>query len=191
MQQLDIVFYGDSIAETWRGTDMGRNCRRCDGGPDTFQKFFGSRYKANVFAVGGNCSNSTHVSSSAGVIYTWQAGPKDLQPNVMAWKGRHRFALSIFNITLTPAAYISMMLPVLCHTEVQIRWNEIKMGTTFYVGDQTAHLQWRLLNGQLLLQNPPRVVVLMIGTNDLGADAACFKSNTTLALQAVNKIFQR
>lgn len=53
LQQLDIAFYGDSILETWRGTDMGRDCRRCDGGPDIFLKYFGSRYKAHVFAVGG------------------------------------------------------------------------------------------------------------------------------------------
>lgn len=58
-------------------------------------------------------------------------------------------------------------------------------------GDQTAHLQWRLLHGQLLTGNPPKVAVLMIGTNDLGADAACFEFNTTLSLQAVNKAFTR
>ena len=59
------------------------------------------------------------------------------------------------------------------------------------VGDQTAHLQWRLLNGQLLIQNPPRVAVLMIGTNDLGADSSCFGWNSSLALAAVNKAFER
>ena len=53
VQQLDLVFYGDSIAETWRGTDMGRDCWRCKGGPDIFQKYFGSRYTSKIFAVGG------------------------------------------------------------------------------------------------------------------------------------------
>ena len=53
LQPLDLVFYGDSIAETWRGTDMGRDCWRCKGGPEIFHKYFGSRYKANIFAVGG------------------------------------------------------------------------------------------------------------------------------------------
>ena len=52
-QPLDVVFYGDSIAETWRGTDMGRECGRCQGGPEIFHKYFGSRYSAKVFAVGG------------------------------------------------------------------------------------------------------------------------------------------
>ena len=58
-------------------------------------------------------------------------------------------------------------------------------------GDQSAHLQWRLLHGELLVQNPPRVAVLMIGTNDLGAAAECFGYNATLIATAVKKTFER
>ena len=58
-------------------------------------------------------------------------------------------------------------------------------------GDQSAHLQWRLLHGELLVQNPPRVAVLMIGTNDLGAAAECFGYNATLIASAVKKTFER
>jgi hypothetical protein len=47
------VFYGDSITETWRGTDMGRQCGRCQGCSDVFYKYFGSKYAAEVLAVGG------------------------------------------------------------------------------------------------------------------------------------------
>lgn len=36
-------------------------------------------------------------------------------------------------------------------------------------GDQTAHLIWRLENGEMPQKNKPKVVVLLIGTNDLGA----------------------
>lgn len=39
-------------------------------------------------------------------------------------------------------------------------------------GDQTAHLLWRLRNGEAPQKNKPKVVVLLIGTNDLGAAAA-------------------
>lgn len=39
-------------------------------------------------------------------------------------------------------------------------------------GDQAAHLMWRLRNGQLYTQSQPGLIVIMIGTNDLGA-AAC------------------
>ena len=51
-QGVDVVFYGDSITETWRGTDMGRGCRRCAGVPAVFQHYFG-KYSTSVFAVGG------------------------------------------------------------------------------------------------------------------------------------------
>lgn len=53
IQALDIAFYGDSIAETWRGTDMGRECARCAGGREIFERFFQTRYNAHIFAVGG------------------------------------------------------------------------------------------------------------------------------------------
>lgn len=39
-------------------------------------------------------------------------------------------------------------------------------------GDQAGHLMWRLLHGQLYVQHQPQVLVVMIGTNDLGA-ASC------------------
>ncbi|KAL4439834.1 hypothetical protein ABPG75_002835 [Micractinium tetrahymenae] len=38
-------------------------------------------------------------------------------------------------------------------------------------GDQTFHLRWRLLNGELPARQHPRLVLLLIGTNDLGAVA--------------------
>jgi hypothetical protein len=39
-------------------------------------------------------------------------------------------------------------------------------------GDQTPHLLWRVMNGELgPLQ--PKVMVILIGTNDLGAVVAC------------------
>ena len=39
-------------------------------------------------------------------------------------------------------------------------------------GDQAAHLMWRLQHGQLYVHSQPRLIVVMIGTNDLGA-ASC------------------
>jgi hypothetical protein len=53
LQGVELLFYGDSITETWRGTDMGRQCSRCAGVPDVFAKYFGSKYAAEVLAVGG------------------------------------------------------------------------------------------------------------------------------------------
>lgn len=50
---MELLFYGDSITETWRGMDMGRQCGRCQGVPDIFHKHFGSKYESEVLAVGG------------------------------------------------------------------------------------------------------------------------------------------
>ena len=52
------MFYGDSITETWRGTDMGRACRRCRGVPAVFGKYFG-KYSTAVLAVGGARAGSS------------------------------------------------------------------------------------------------------------------------------------
>jgi hypothetical protein len=60
-QAVDIVFYGDSIFETWRGTDMGRLCDRCNGAPEVFHKFFSSRYNSLILAVGGEIPSCLHA----------------------------------------------------------------------------------------------------------------------------------
>lgn len=50
----DAVFYGDSITETWRGTDQGKHCPRCKGVPEVFKKTFGANRASEVLAVGGD-----------------------------------------------------------------------------------------------------------------------------------------
>ncbi|DBA95218.1 TPA: platelet-activating factor acetyltransferase activity, variant 2 [Trebouxia sp. C0006] len=39
-------------------------------------------------------------------------------------------------------------------------------------GDQTGNLWWRLQNGDIFMQHPPQISIVLIGTNDLGA-ASC------------------
>ncbi|KAL0019951.1 hypothetical protein WJX79_003543 [Trebouxia sp. C0005] len=56
LQGSSLVFYGDSITETWRGTDGGHPCSRCTGVPEVFQEYFGSHYATAVLAVGGDQS---------------------------------------------------------------------------------------------------------------------------------------
>ena len=61
-------------------------------------------------------------------------------------------------------------------------------------GDQVGHLWWRLLHGELpLAYTPqgkvPRVAVILIGTNDLGA-ADCHRNASEL-LEAAPGIVQR
>lgn len=87
MQGFTVIFYGDSITESWRGTSAGGACDRCSGVPQIFQKFFTSKYPAAALAISG---------------------------------------------------------------------------------DQTAHLAWRLQNGELPQKIHPKVAVIMISTNDLG-----------------------
>lgn len=54
LQGYELLFYGDSITEEWRGTDTGRVCLgRCDGVPEVFHRHFGSKYRSNVLAIAG------------------------------------------------------------------------------------------------------------------------------------------
>ena len=56
--------------------------------------------------------------------------------------------------------------------------------STWHVpGDQVAHQQWRLLHGETFVANQPKVVVLLIGTNDLGA-SACLGGQANITAQA-------
>lgn len=54
-QGYELIFYGDSITETWTGTDMGRECPRCAGVPEVLEKHFGM-YEKGIYAVGGDGS---------------------------------------------------------------------------------------------------------------------------------------
>ncbi|KAL4448233.1 hypothetical protein ABPG75_005452 [Micractinium tetrahymenae] len=88
-QGFGLVFFGDSITESWSGTDLCKPVPRAQGVDEVFRRHF-AKWNASVMAVGG---------------------------------------------------------------------------------DQTAHLQWRIMNGEVPAKNKPRVAVVLIGTNDLGAAA--------------------
>lgn len=63
MQGYDIVFYGDSITENWRGTSGGLHWKQWDGSLDkdfiaadmrsVFLDAFGYKYRAGVMAIAG------------------------------------------------------------------------------------------------------------------------------------------
>ena len=59
-----------------------------------------------------------------------------------------------------------------------------------HAGDQIGHLWWRLLNGQLPTK-PPKVAVVLIGTNDLYAMANCLGGSDDLLVSAVANITTR
>ena len=58
-------------------------------------------------------------------------------------------------------------------------------------GDQIAHLWWRLEHGQMPATRMPKVAVVLIGTNDLFAEADCIADNETALETSVNGIFKR
>lgn len=100
------MFFGDSITESWSGTDLCKPVPRAHGVDAVFRRHF-AKWNASVMAVGG---------------------------------------------------------------------------------DQTAHLLWRLLHGEAPRNNKPRVAVVLIGTNDLGAaawEARDVRSAEAAVMQAV------
>ena len=52
---MDIVFYGDSITEAWRGTDMDKPIPRASGVKDVFASHFAA-YKSLVLAIAGTAA---------------------------------------------------------------------------------------------------------------------------------------
>ncbi len=53
LQGFQLLFYGDSILETFRGTSRGGPCARCAGGPEVYAEHFGSKYRSEVLAISG------------------------------------------------------------------------------------------------------------------------------------------
>ena len=57
-------------------------------------------------------------------------------------------------------------------------------------GDQIGHLWWRMLNGQLP-RKPPKVAVVLIGTNDLYAVSECTQESEIELVASVKDIRSR
>ncbi len=54
LQGLDCVFYGDSITESLRGTQMGVKIEKFVGIPEVFQKHYG-HVRAAAYSIAGGC----------------------------------------------------------------------------------------------------------------------------------------
>ena len=50
---FQLLFYGDSITESYRGTDHCLPCDRCKGAPEVFARHWG-QYNASAIAIGGD-----------------------------------------------------------------------------------------------------------------------------------------
>jgi len=60
-QAYDLILYGDSLTEAWRGTDHCQPCTRpglertgCDGLPALFNSTYGRRYRAAALGIAGD-----------------------------------------------------------------------------------------------------------------------------------------
>ena len=53
VQGFDLIFYGDSITEDWRGTSGGVPWPIGTGSDKVFQKHFAAKYRAEVLAIAG------------------------------------------------------------------------------------------------------------------------------------------
>lgn len=52
LQTLDIIFYGDSITESWRGLQVGVPVEKFKGIPEIFAKAYGG-VKAAAYSISG------------------------------------------------------------------------------------------------------------------------------------------
>lgn len=52
-QGLQIVFYGDDVVESWRGSSAGKACPACSGIPTVWGQHFGSVYRAQSYGIAG------------------------------------------------------------------------------------------------------------------------------------------
>lgn len=95
LQGLDILMYGDTLVEAWRGTFLGEPSIRAQGCSDIFHNHFGLKYRAAALGIAGGlcCSSShrTHLQSTAGevrnctVSYVCVCGAGDTTANLM-WR---------------------------------------------------------------------------------------------------------
>ena len=53
VQTLDVIFYGDSITESWRGLQAGVPTEKFKGIPQVFEKMYGS-VKAAAYSISGD-----------------------------------------------------------------------------------------------------------------------------------------
>ena len=64
LQGYDILFYGDSITEQWRGSAVGADYPSLQETKEIFQSRFNSEYRSHVLAIAGKftmqCSALKH-----------------------------------------------------------------------------------------------------------------------------------
>ena len=52
-QHIDVVMYGDTLVEAWRGTILGEPSLRVQGCSEIFHSHFGHKYSTAVYGIAG------------------------------------------------------------------------------------------------------------------------------------------
>lgn len=68
-QGLELVLYGDSIFESWRGTQFGQEIARAKGVPQVWRKHYG-KLKAAAFAIAGTSTPLRHWALHRTLLHT-------------------------------------------------------------------------------------------------------------------------
>jgi len=58
-------------------------------------------------------------------------------------------------------------------------------------GDRTQHVLWRLQHGEFDIEPPPKVVVLMIGTNNIGQESPEPPTSAVAGIEAILKLIHQ
>ena len=53
VQQFDLIMYGDTLIEAWRGTILGEPNPRVQGCSEIFHSHFGHKYSSLAFGIAG------------------------------------------------------------------------------------------------------------------------------------------
>jgi len=87
------------------------------------------------------------------------------------WKARHEHCLRMTQFGRADVAFLGDSITQFWEGPGQDIWDRqiapFKAANFGFSGDQTSHVLWRLQNGELLGIHP-KLIVLMIGTNDIG-----------------------
>ena len=63
----------------------------------------------------------------------------------------------------------------------------VNLSILLCAGDQAMHLLYRLQHGQVYRKHPPKLAIVMIGTNDLGA-ASCLGGESAILQAAAGTV---
>eukprot|EP00208_Stichococcus_sp_RCC1054_P005884 CAMPEP_0206144262 /NCGR_PEP_ID=MMETSP1473-20131121/23537_1 /ASSEMBLY_ACC=CAM_ASM_001109 /TAXON_ID=1461547 /ORGANISM="Stichococcus sp, Strain RCC1054" /LENGTH=435 /DNA_ID=CAMNT_0053540033 /DNA_START=219 /DNA_END=1526 /DNA_ORIENTATION=- len=83
---LQVVWYGDDLVESWRGSSAGGPCPACDGVPSMWGKHFGSLYRAQAYGIAGEQTANLlwrlrkggHAKRHSPAVTVLHAGASDL-----------------------------------------------------------------------------------------------------------------